>query len=64
MAIIRLLFAAAAIFGLVQGAAAQQTMLITVVLRHDQTKTVDEINAHLDKTGFRKIAREANIEPQ
>jgi hypothetical protein len=30
------------------------TMLLTVFLRHDQTKTVDEINAHLDKTGFRK----------
>ena len=34
--------------------AAAQTMLMTVVLRHDQSKTVDEINAHLDKTGFRK----------
>jgi hypothetical protein len=34
--------------------AAAQTMLMTVILRHDQSKTVDEINAHLDKTGFRK----------
>jgi len=33
---------------------AAPTMLLTVFLRHDQTKTVDEINAHLDKTGFRK----------
>ena len=33
---------------------APQTMLMTVILRHDQSKTVDEINAHLDKTGFRK----------
>jgi len=62
MAIIRLLFAAAAIFGLVQGAVAQQTMLITVVLRHDQTKTVDEINAHLDKTGFRKMFPPEGVE--
>jgi len=23
-------------------------------MRHDQTKTLDEINAHLEKTGFRK----------
>jgi hypothetical protein len=33
---------------------APPTMLMTVILRHDQSKTVDEINAHLDKTGFRK----------
>lgn len=33
---------------------APPTMLMTVFLRHDQSKTVDEINAHLDKTGFRK----------
>ncbi len=31
-----------------------ETMLLTVFLRHDQTKTLDEINAHLEKTGFRK----------
>jgi hypothetical protein len=43
--------------GLCAPAAAQpaaQTMLMTVILRHDQSKTVDEINAHLEKTGFRK----------
>jgi hypothetical protein len=41
--------------GLVSPALAQSpTMLLTVFLRHDQSKTVDEINAHLDKTGFRK----------
>ena len=46
-----------AIFALALGLsapAAAQTMLMTVILRHDQSKTVDEINAHLDKTGFRK----------
>ena len=30
------------------------TMLLTIFMRHDQGKTVDEINAHLDRTGFRK----------
>lgn len=33
---------------------AEGTLLLTIFLRHDQTKTVDEINAHLDQTGFRK----------
>src|SRR6201993_1607227 len=27
---------------------------LTVILRHDQTKTLDEIDDHLAKTGFRK----------
>ena len=35
-------------------APAEGTMLLTIFLRHDQGKTVDEINAHLDRTGFRK----------
>jgi hypothetical protein len=30
------------------------TILLTVFMRHDQSKTLDEINAHLEKTGFRK----------
>src|SRR5258708_10337290 len=30
------------------------TILLTVFLRHDQSKTLDEINAHLEQTGFRK----------
>jgi hypothetical protein len=30
------------------------TMMMTIFLRHDETKTLDEINAHLDKTGFHK----------
>ncbi|NMO15341.1 hypothetical protein HPC49_03185 [Pyxidicoccus fallax] len=32
----------------------QGTLLLTIFMRHDQGKTVDEINAHLDRTGFRK----------
>lgn len=31
-----------------------QTMLLTILLKHDQSKTLDEINAHLDRTGFWK----------
>jgi hypothetical protein len=34
-------------------------IMLTVILRHDQSKTVDEINEHLEKTGFRK-----NFPPQ
>ncbi len=33
---------------------APNTILLTVFMRHDQTKTLDEINAHLEKTGFQK----------
>ncbi len=54
---LRLIAILALALGLVAPAVAQTTsptMLLTVFLRHDQTKTVDEINAHLDKTGFRK----------
>jgi hypothetical protein len=29
-------------------------MLLTIFLRHDESKTLDELNAHLDKTGFHK----------
>lgn len=28
------------------------TMMLTIFLKHDETKTLDEINQHLDKTGF------------
>ena len=55
--LLRLIAITALALGLSAPAAAQtaaQTMLMTVILRHDQSKTVDEINAHLDKTGFRK----------
>ena len=27
-------------------------ILLTIFLKHDQTKTLDEITAHLDETGF------------
>ena len=27
-------------------------MMLTIFLRHDQSKTLDEIRAHLEKTGF------------
>ena len=29
-----------------------QKLLVTVILRHDQSKTLDEIMAHCKKTGF------------
>ena len=54
---VRLIAILALLFGPCALAAAQpapQSMLMTVILRHDQSKTVDEINAHLEKTGFRK----------
>jgi hypothetical protein len=35
------------------------SMMMTIFLRHDESKTLDEINAHLDKTGFHK-----NFPPQ
>lgn len=31
---------------------ADERVLLTVLLHHDQTKTLDEIMAHLKKTGF------------
>lgn len=30
------------------------SMMMTIFLRHDETKTLDEISAHLEKTGFQK----------
>ncbi|MCE9671958.1 hypothetical protein LY474_29550 [Myxococcus stipitatus] len=35
-------------------AGTEGTMLLTIFMRHDQGKTLEEINAHLDRTGFRK----------
>ena len=32
--------------------AAGATMLLTVFLRHDESKTLDEIQAHLRRTGW------------
>ena len=37
-------------------------MMLTIFLRHDQSKTLDEINAHLDRTGFRKDFPPAGVE--
>ena len=34
------------------GASQPGTMLLTIFLKHDQSKTLDEINAHLKQTGF------------
>jgi hypothetical protein len=31
------------------------SMMMTIFLRHDETKTLDEINAHLEKTGGGKM---------
>jgi hypothetical protein len=36
-----------------------ESMMMTIFFRHDETKTLDEINAHLEKTGFQK-----NFPPQ
>lgn len=35
-------------------AASSGNILLTIFFRHDQSKTLDEINAHLEKTGFRQ----------
>jgi hypothetical protein len=35
-----------------QSSASTNSILLTIFLRHDQTKTVDEINEHLRKTGW------------
>jgi len=37
-------------------------IMLTVILRHDQSKTVDEINDHLEKTGFRKAFPPEGVE--
>lgn len=62
----------AAILGLTMVAPAQQTresdsaqkgmMMLTIFLRHDETKTLDEINEHLAKTGFIKNFPPAGVE--
>ena len=38
------------------------SILLTVIMRHDQSKTLDEINAHLEKTGFRKTFPPEGVE--
>ena len=37
-------------------------MLLTIFLRHDQSKTLDEINAQLDRTGFRQAFPPPGVE--
>lgn len=37
-----------------QDAVKQDTILLTIFLQHDQSKTLDEINEHLEETGFWK----------
>ena len=39
-----------------------KAILLTVFLRHDQSKTLDEIQAHLKKTGFDKAFPPAGVE--
>jgi len=46
-----------------QGKASQDAkFLLTVFLRHDQSMTVDEINAHQKKTGFLKMFPPEGVE--
>lgn len=37
-----------------QDALKQDAILLTIFLKHDQSKTLDEINEHLEETGFWK----------
>jgi hypothetical protein len=37
-----------------QPAQTKGSILLTIFLKHDQSKTLEEINSHLDKTGFWK----------
>ena len=37
-----------------QTAQTKGSILLTIFLKHDQSKTLEEINGHLDKTGFWK----------
>ncbi len=41
-------------FTLAEGPDTKSSILLTIFLRHDQSKTLEEINNHLDKTGFWK----------
>lgn len=49
--ILCIFFAAGAVFAQEKK---PDTILLTIFLKHDQTKTLAEINQHLDKTGFYK----------
>jgi hypothetical protein len=41
-------------FALAQAPDTKSSILLTIFLKHDQTKTLEEINKHLDNTGFWK----------
>ena len=41
-------------FALGQAPDTKSSILLTIFLKHDQTKTLEEINKHLDNTGFWK----------
>ena len=45
-----------------QESEADGKIMLTVILRHDQSKTLDEINDHLEKTGFRKTFPPEGVE--
>ncbi|MCP3062206.1 hypothetical protein LXT21_25790 [Myxococcus sp. K38C18041901] len=45
-----------------KGGGTDGTMLLTIFMKHDQGKTLEEINAHLDRTGFRKSFPPAGVE--
>lgn len=45
-----------------QGATDKGMMMLTIVLKHDQSKTLDEIEQHLQRTGFRKNFPPAGVE--
>src|SRR6266446_470210 len=51
LSLLLLLFAVSA---QAQESDADGKIMLTVILRHDQTQTLDQINDHLEKTGFRK----------
>ncbi len=40
--------------GYAQGTESKNAMLLAIFLKHDQSKTLEEINKHLDTTGFWK----------
>ncbi|HEY0791855.1 MAG TPA: hypothetical protein VGD78_12400 [Chthoniobacterales bacterium] len=42
--------------------ASDNRIMLTVILRHDQTKTLDEINHHLEETGFRRTFPPEGVE--
>jgi hypothetical protein len=41
-------------FAIAQASDAKSSILLTIFLKHDQSKTLEEINKHLDNTGFWK----------